>query len=299
MNNFFGKIGVYFCTLIAYLPFPILYFISDILYVIIYRIVGYRRKVVRLNLTNSFPNLTSLEIDKIEKEFYHYLCDTILETTKLISFTETEIRKRIKLKNSERYFELIKEGKNFSIVFGHFYNWEWLVAAVPVYSPIKIFGIYKPLTNKSFDKMFYDMRSKHGMTPFPMQTAMRSIIKDSKNQFGVVIIADQTPSNIETSYWANFLNQPTPIFLGTEKISEHFNNAIVFVDVTRLKRGYIEIEFVTLAESAEGFKENEITELHTRHLEQKIKEQPAYWLWSHRRWKHKPTDAIKEKFQLS
>lgn len=299
MNKIISKIGVYFCTLIAYLPFPILYLLSDFLYIVIYKLVGYRVKVVRQNLKNSFPNFSESELKKIEKDFYHHLCDTIIETTKLISFTKDEIHKRIKLKNSERYFELIKEGKNFSIVFGHFYNWEWLVAAVPVYSPIKIFGIYKPLTNKSFDKMFYDMRSRHGIIPFPMQSAMRSIMKDSKDQFGIVIIADQTPSNTESSYWATFLNQPTPIFLGTEKISEHFDNALLFVDVNRVKRGFIEIEFVVLAESVKGMKDYEITELHTRHLEKRIIENPAYWLWSHKRWKHKPNDAIKEKFNLS
>jgi len=298
MSKFFGTIGVFFCTLVAYLPFPVLYFISDVFYIILYKIIGYRKKVVRLNLKNSFPTLSDKELLKIEKDFYHHLCDTIIETTKLISFSKKEIQKRIKLKNSERYYELIKEGKSFSIVFGHYHNWEWLVAAVPVYSPIKMFGIYKPLTNKPFDKMFYDMRSRHNIVPLPMQSAMRSIIKEAKTQFGFVIIADQTPSNVESSYWANFLNQPTPIFLGTEKISEHFNNAVVFVDVNRVKRGFLEIEFVVLAESTEGLKEYEITELHTRYLEKKIIEQPAYWLWSHRRWKHKPTDAIKEKFQL-
>ena len=298
MNRFFSLLGVYFCTLIAYLPFPILYLISDFLFLIIYHLVGYRRKVARENIRKSFPNYTDAQRKKIEIEFYHHLCDTILETTKLISFTNKEIKKRVKLKNSERFFELIKEGRNISIVFWHYYNWEWLVAAVPVYSPVKIFGIYKPLTNKAFDKMFFDMRSKHGMHPFPMQTAMRSLIKNSNEQFGVVIIADQTPSNIETSYWANFLNQPTPIFLGTEKISEHFDTAVVFVDVNKVKRGYLEIEFVTLTDSTKGLKEYEITELHTRFLEKRIIEKPAFWLWSHRRWKHKPTQAILEKYNL-
>src|SRR5574343_558276 len=120
MNKIISKIGVYFCTLIAYLPFPILYLLSDFLYIVIYKLVGYRVKVVRQNLKNSFPNFSESELKKIEKDFYHHLCDTIIETTKLISFTKDEIHKRIKLKNSERYFELIKEGKNFSIVFGHF-----------------------------------------------------------------------------------------------------------------------------------------------------------------------------------
>lgn len=299
MNKLFSMLGVFFCVLISYLPFSLLYVLSDFLYLLVYKIIGYRKKVVRENLRNSFPNYSELALLKIEKQFYHYLCDTILETTKLISISKSELRKRVKVKNSERFYELIKEGKNISIVFGHFYNWEWLAAAIHTNaSQLKIFGIYKPLSNKAFDKMFFKMRSRSGLQPVPMQTAMRTIIKDSKNQFGVILISDQTPSNVESSYWANFLNQPTPIFLGTEKISEHFNNSVVFVDVTRVKRGFLEIEFVILTESTKDLKEFEVTELHTRYLEKRIIENPAYWLWSHRRWKHKPTKAIKEKFNL-
>lgn len=299
MTKFFAKLGVLFVNLIAYLPFPILYFISDFLYLIIYYVVGYRKKVVRANLINSFPDLNPIDLLKIEKDFYHHLCDTILDTPKMISFTEAQIRKRIKMKNSERYFELIKEGKSFCLLFGHYHNWEWISAAIATYSPINIFAIYKPLTSKPFDKMFYNMRAKHGITPLPMQTAMRSLIKQSKDQFGVIIVTDQTPSNIESSYWAKFLNQNTPIFLGSEKIAEHFDTSVIFVDINRVKRGYLEFEFVVLKESSKGLSEFEITELHTRYLEKRIIEKPAFWLWSHRRWKHKPTMALKEKFNLS
>lgn len=299
MNNFFAKLGVLFVKLIAYLPFPILYFISDFLYLIIYYVVGYRKKVVRANLLNSFPDLKPIDLLKIEKDFYHHLCDTILETPKMISLTEAQIRKRIKMKNSERYFELIDEGKSFCLLFGHYHNWEWISAAIATYSPINIFAIYKPLTSKPFDKMFYNMRAKHGITPLPMQSAMRSLIKQSKDQFGVIIVTDQTPSNIESSYWAKFLNQNTPIFLGSEKIAEHFNTSVIFVDINRVKRGYLEFEFVVLKDSSKGLSEYEITELHTRYLEKRIIEKPAFWLWSHRRWKHKPTMALKEKFNLS
>lgn len=299
MNNFFSRLGVLLVTLIAYLPFPIIYFISDFLYVFIYYIAGYRKKVVRTNLLNSFPELSSIERLKIEKDFYHHLCDTIIETPKMISFTGAQIRNRIKMKNSERYFELINEGKSFCLLFGHYHNWEWISAAIATYSPINIFAIYKPLTSKPFDKMFYDMRAKQGITPLPMQTSMRSLMKQSKDQFGVIIVTDQTPSNIESSYWAKFLNQNTPIFLGSEKIAEHFDTAVIFVDINRVKRGYLEFEFVVLVESTKGLSEFEITELHTRYLEKRIIEKPAYWLWSHRRWKHQATDAIKTKYHLS
>ncbi len=281
------------------MPFPLLYLFSDFIFLIVYRLVGYRKKVVRENLLNAFPTLTNEERLKIEKDFYHHLCDTILETTKLISFTEAELKKRVKLKNSERFYELIKEGRNISIVFAHYHNWEWFSQAIPLYTPIKCFGIYKPLSNTIFDKMFYDMRIRFGIKAIPMKTAMRTLIKESTEQFSISIIADQTPSNSESSYWTTFLNQPTPIFMGTEKISEHFDNVVAFIDIRQVKRGYLEFEFVILAESTVGMKEYEITELHTRFLEKRIIEKPAFWLWSHRRWKHKPTDAIKEKYHLS
>jgi KDO2-lipid IV(A) lauroyltransferase len=298
MSKIFSFLGVFFIHLVAYLPFPILYALSDFFYLIIYHLIGYRRKVVRKNLQNAFPNLSAEERLVIEKKFYHHLCDVFLETTKLVSFSEAELKKRVKIKNSERFYELVKEGRNISVVFGHYHNWEWFAQALPIYIPITCYGIYKPLHNKVFDDLFYKMRTRHGIEALPMQTSMRTLLKNSGKQFSIAIIADQTPTSSESNYWTKFLNQDTPVFMGTEKISKHFNNAVAFMDINQVKRGYLEFEFIILAENISELKEFEITELHTRFLEKRIIEKPEFWLWSHRRWKHTPTEAIKVKYNL-
>lgn len=298
MNSIFSYLGVFLIRVVSYLPFSVIYLLSDFFYLIIYHVVGYRRKVVYQNLKNAFPELNETQRKSIEKKFYHHLCDVFLETTKLVSFTEAELKKRVKIKNSERYYELIKQGRNISVVFGHYHNWEWFAQALPIYTPITTYGIYKPLHNKIFDKLFYDMRTRHGIVALPMQTSMRTLIKNSSTQFSIAIIADQTPTSSDTNYWTCFLNQDTPVFMGTEKISKHFNSVVAFMDITQVKRGYLEFEFIILAENSNELKEFEITELHTRYLEKRIKEKPEFWLWSHRRWKHKPTEAIKLKYNL-
>lgn len=299
MTKFFSLLGVYLIKTVSYLPFSAIYLLSDVLYVLIYKIIAYRKKVVRENLQKSFPEMSEFQRLAIEKKFYHYLCDTVVETTKLNSISEAELRKRVKIKNSTRYYELLKEGKSISIVLAHYLNWEWFVLALPLYTPVETYGIYKPLSNKVFDDLFKTMRSRMGMKMTPMQQIMRALLKTTKKPFAVGIVADQTPSDTDNCYWTNFLNQQTPIFLGTEKIAKHFDTAVVFLDVERTKRGYIEFEFVILAETCNNLSEYEITELHTRYLENKIKAKPEFWLWSHRRWKHQAKEAHKRKFNLS
>lgn len=298
MSKLFSYLGVFLIKLVSRLPFPLLYALSDFFYILIYHLVGYRRKVVKENLKNAFPNLTDDERKQIEKKFYHHLCDVFIETTKLSSFTEEELKKRVKIKNSERFYELVNEGRNMTVVFGHYHNWEWFAQALPIYIPITTYGIYKPLHNKVFDKLFYDMRIRFGIVALPMQTSMRTLIKNSNKQFSIAVIADQTPSSSDTNYWTKFLNQDTPVFMGTEKISKHFDSVVVFMDINQVKRGYLEFEFVILAENTAELKEFEITELHTRYLEKRIIEKPEFWLWSHRRWKHKASEAVKIKYNL-
>ncbi len=298
MSKLFSYLGVFLIKLVSLLPFSVLYILSDFFYIVIYHIIGYRKKVVRENLKNAFPNLNDKERKIIEKKFYHHLCDVFIETTKLSSFTEEELKKRVKIKNSERFYQLIEQGRNITVVFGHYHNWEWFAQALPIYIPITTYGIYKPLHNKIFDKLFYDMRTRFGIVALPMQTSMRTLIKNSHKQFSIAVIADQTPSSSDTNYWTKFLEQDTPVFMGTEKISNHFDCVVAFMDINQVKRGYLEFEFVILAENTAELKEYEVTELHTRYLEKRIKEKPEFWLWSHRRWKHKASDAVKLKYNL-
>ncbi len=292
MNKIFSYIGIGILRVFSYIPFPLLYLISDFLFLIIYYVVGYRRKVVAENLLKSFPNKSAEELKEIERKYYRYLCDTILETTKLWTFTEADIHKRVKVKNSEEFYALHKTGKSMALVLGHYLNWEWFVLALPVHIPGKVFGIYKPLTNKLFDQLFIKLRSRLGMDMVPMQNVMRRLLQHKGQQFSIAIVSDQNPSNAETSYWTRFLNQDTAIFLGSEKISKKFDAAIIFLNIERKSRGYLEFEFVVLASDVSEMKEFEITELHTKYLEKIIENKPEYWLWSHRRWKHKPPTKV-------
>ncbi len=299
MSKLFSYIGVFLIKLVSHLSFRALYVISDFFYIILYHVIEYRKNVVRENLKNAFPKLSEIERKEIEKKFYHHICDVILETTKLCSFSKDELKERVKIKNSERFYQLIEQGRNITVVFGHYHNWEWFAQALPIYIPITTYGIYKPLHNKVFDKLFYDMRTRFGIVALPMQTSMRTLIKNSHKQFSIAVIADQTPGSSDTNYWTKFLQQNTPVFMGTEKISKHFDCVLAFMDINRVKRGHLEFEFVILSENVRELKEYEITELHTRYLEKRIIEKPEFWLWSHRRWKHKASEAIKLKYNLS
>lgn len=298
MSSIFSYIGVFFVYLAAYLPFGVLYALSDGMYFLIYHVFGYRKKVVRQNINNSLGHLSIEERKLVERKFYKHLCDMIFETAKLLNLSDTEIKNRIRLKNSEEYHRLVKEGKNITIVFGHYLNWEWVVLASAYYTPMQVYGIYKKLTNKVFDKLFFRMRERENLVPLEMQESTKFMLKNAVKPSALIILTDQTPSNWEQSYWKKFLNQDTPIFSGTEKISQKLNSSLVFLKAKRIKRGIMELEFVVLAEETKDMKEHSITDLHTEFLEKQILEEPAYWLWSHRRWKHKATDSIKQKYNL-
>lgn len=273
---------------ISILPFPIFYLVSDGVYFLLYRVIGYRKKVVYENLKNSFPEKTHEELKLIEKKFYHYLCDLFLETLKTLTISKEEAIKRCSFNdNTKRIFkELYDEKKSCILVMGHYGNWEWAGNSFSLINPQQLYVIYHPLSNKHFDKLMYDMRSRFGTKLYAMKDTMREMIKNRHEINTTAFIADQTPSP-EGAYWTTFLNQDTPVFWGTEKIAQKLNYPVVYVTVKRVKRGYYEVNTEYLVKEPKNTKEGEISELHTRKLEQDIIAQPEIWLWSHRRWKHK------------
>jgi KDO2-lipid IV(A) lauroyltransferase len=277
------------------LPFWLLYGFSNILFFIVFYIIGYRKKVVIQNLKNSFPKKTSTEINLICKEFYKHLCDVVFETLKLYTISEKNFKKRciynqeaIKLLNN--YFN-----KNQSIVgvMGHMGNWEWGAMSHQVYFKQLITGVYHPLSNKNFDLFMLKLRGKFGGNIVSMTSLYKELISlNNKNTPTTVgLIADQTPPP-ESAYWINFLNQETPVFVGPEKIAKKFNYPVIYFSVTKLKRGYYELNIKPISENPKELADGEISKLHTQALEENIQKQPAYWLWSHRRWKHKKPENI-------
>ena len=277
-----------FLYLISLLPFPVFYLFSDFIYFLLYRVVGYRKKVVFDNLKNSFPEKSHYELKKIEKDFYRYLCDLFLETIKTLTISRSEAVKRCKFnaKTTLLFNELANNNQSCIIVMGHYGNWEWAGNSFSLQCKQQLYVIYHPLSNKYFDKLMYDLRTRFGTKLYAMKDTMREMIRNKNEVNATAFIADQTPSP-DSAYWTTFMNQDTPVFWGTEKIAQKLNYPIVYITIKKIKRGYYEVDSELLINEPKNTSLGEISELHTRKLESDIITQPSIWLWSHRRWKHK------------
>ena len=277
---------------LSWLPLTFLYGISYVLYGVVYRLVRYRRAVVRQNLTNSFPDKSLQEIKKIEKDYYLHLTDTFMETVKLLHISDEEMKKRMYFPNPEELGRFFEEGKSVVILLGHYGNWEWIPSVYLNYHDIVGGELYRPLNNKYFDAFFLKLRSRFGTVNIPKNDALRAIVgyRRENKTFGLGFIADQTPSSNNLHYWAQFLNQDTPFLNGPERIARSGGYAVVYFDVQKLKRGYYRCDILTLTENAKETAENELTDRYVELFEKTILRNPAYWLWSHKRWKHKRAD---------
>jgi len=274
--------------LVTLLPLRILYIFSDLLFYVLFYFPSYRRKVVITNLKNSFPEKSETELRIIEKKFYRHLADLFVETLKITHIPDKEFMRRFTISNLEIIEKLRTEKRDIIAVLGHYNNWEWL-GAFPMYTEYKAVSIYKPLQNKYFDRFINNLRAKHGMVLTSMSNIIREIINDRKNNINTIsaFISDQTPIKTEIKYWTTFLNQDTPVYMGTEKVATKYDMAIVYFNIQKIKRGYYNLSIELLFEHTTGLPEHLITETHVRRLEEIIKEKPEFWIWSHRRWKHK------------
>lgn len=287
-----GAIGYYiayfFILLITMLPLRVMYILSYPLYIVLYYLPGYRRKVTRRNLLNSFPEKSLGEIVHIERRFYMHLADLFIETLKSGHMSEKEFRKRFVITNPELPSEILASGRDVLAVSGHYCNWEWLVAA-PLYIKGKTLIIYRPLKNKRFDKLIFRLRSRFGIVLTPLSNIVREIISHRNQGMNTmsVFIADQAPRKKEISYWTTFMNQDAPVYLGAEKVSTKFDMAVLFMNVKKIRRGHYELTFEELFRDTRTLSEYEVTEAHVRRLEEMIREKPEYWTWTHRRWRHR------------
>ncbi len=275
-----------FIYVVSWLPFRALYLLSDFLYLIIYKVLGYRTKVVRTNLENSFPDKSPQEIRQIQDRFYRYFCDLILETIKTLTVTPRSLKKRVKYGNVEAFEKMYKENRSVIIVMGHYGNWELAGARFSQGPYHQLYVIYKPLRNQYFDRLLYHMRTRLGNRLYATKETFKGMVRDRHELNATAFIADQTPS-VKGAYWTTFLNQDTPVFTGTAKIAKKLNYPIIYISVSQPKRGFYEINSELLIENPVSLPEDQISELHTRRLEQDILQNPDIWLWTHRRWKHK------------
>ena len=290
----FSYIGIFFLYSLALLPLPVLYTFSTITYYILYHLVGYRRKVVRENLLNSFPEKAMPDILNIEKTYYRYLCDLIFEIIKMPLISKKELHKRYKFSNLHLIEDRLQRGESVIACSAHYGNWEWGMLAFGLNLSETKYVIYKPLNNKVFDSWFYNMRARFGNTPIAMKQTLRTIAVSRKKPTVFCFASDQTPVREPANHWLTFLNQTTPVFAGPEKIAMQTNRPVYYLRVSVVKRGFYEVECVPIIENPSLSSEHEITTAQFKLLEDHINAAPPYWLWSHRRWKHKPENVTYE-----
>ncbi|MDH6306633.1 KDO2-lipid IV(A) lauroyltransferase [Parabacteroides sp. PF5-5] len=274
----------------AILPMRLLYVLSDVLYILVYKVVGYRLRVVRRSMKASFPEKTDSELRRMEREFYHHFCDYIVETIKLAHISEEEVLKRAHLKNPE-VIDRLSEGEHSCVILymGHYGNWEWFTSVNVLFKHTQQYQIYRPLKSEAFDRLFIYLRTRFGARGIKKNNTGREIVRLEKNKekSAVLFMSDQTPSKVNIHYWTSFLNQDTPFFTGAERIARKLDLPVVFVDIRKLKRGYYEVEMIPMVESAKDTPEFWLTEQYARMMEECIMRNPAYWLWTHKRWKYK------------
>lgn len=277
--------------LISKLPFWLLYCFSSLLYLFIYKIIGYRKKVVKNNLRLVFPKKSESEINSIARNFYKHLCDIIFETLKSLTLPEKELNKRFTYNNIEIIQDLYHKNKSVLLVCGHYGSWEWS-NIITKYTKHKPFAVYKKIDNPYFDQLVRKIRGKYGGSIVTNKNIGRALYKSYKNNEKSItlILADQTPKVGVSKYQDTFLDIKVPMFTGVEELAKLLDFAVVFQKVKKVKRGYYEATFETLTDTPKNLEDYKITRAFFNTLETQIKEEPAYYLWSHKRWKHRIID---------
>lgn len=287
------------CYLVSLLPFRALYVLSDGIYLILYRLVGYRKKVVRKNLANSFPEKSEEELREIERKFYHWLCDYFLEAIKLLSISKKQLDKHFILTNPEVITDCFKEGQSVGTILGHYCNWEWLSCVGKDFDNEnwKVGLVYHPLNSPASNRLFRKVRSAipNGV-PIPKKDTLRYLVEYKREGIMSIFgyISDQSPKWANIHLWLPFMNQDTPVFTGAERIMRKMNNAVFYVEMSRPRRGYYTCTYHLITKDPKSLPEYEITKRFFKMLEQTIRIHPEYYLWTHNRWKrtHEEFDQL-------
>ena len=273
----------------SYIPLPFMYFLADLFFYPFYYLVRYRRKIVRKNLTESFPDKNIDEIIKIEKKFYRYFLDIFLETNKIATISNKRMMCRMKFINIESVNNSISVGKHVSLYLGHFGNWEW-ISSIYLHLSNDVAGgqIYKKINNKLFNRLMLENRSRFGVENIEKKETLRWLFEKNQNKKIITVgyIADQSPKKSESNYFILFLNHNVPVFTGTEKITKKFGTDAYYIDIKRVKRGYYEADLIKMHENPKSLPDFELTDVYFKYLEESIRKQPELYLWSHNRFKN-------------
>lgn len=274
-----------FAYAISLLPLWLLYGVSDVLYLVVYHIAGYRRTVVHANLVQAFPDKSPKEIKRLTRKYYRNLTDMMVETIKLLTIGRKQLRRRFDCDLTVLQ-QLYEQGKSCQLHLGHNFNWEWanLFCIQGVRFPFLV--VYMPITNKAVDRFFRHFRERSGSTLLPANDIRNAMAPWLHKQYLIALVADQNPGDPRRCYWFPFLNKMTAFYKGPEMSARRNNIPVVFADIRKVKRGYYKAQLSLAFENPLEVPEGKITEAFVQFLEKNIREQPEVWVWSHKRWKH-------------
>ena len=277
-----------FLWVISILPFRIFYWFSDFIYVIVYYIIGYRKKTVKENLALALPHLSDKERLVIEKKSYHHLCDMFLEMIKTMTISADEMNKRFVVTNIELVKEFENKNKSTVLLASHYASWEWLLS-FNAKTNFKGVGVYKKIANKYFDKLIRDIRSKYNAELVETKKAIPLMAENQKN--GILsmygLASDQSPKLNRAFHWDKFMGVEVPVHTGAEMLAKKYDLNVLFVKVKKVKRGFYEATFVPITDNPRSIPDFEITNTFLREVEKQILEAPEYYFWTHKRWKHR------------
>ncbi|HNP32584.1 MAG TPA: lysophospholipid acyltransferase family protein [Flavobacterium sp.] len=274
--------------LISVLPFRLFYIFSDFVCLLVYNVFGYRKKVVRQNLAMALPHLSDKERLNIEKKFYRHMCDMFLEMVKTMNISEKQIKNRFRFTNLDVYLDMEKQGKSIALLCAHYASYEWVIS-MNYYSNIEGYGIYKKINNKYFDRLVKKIRSRFKATLITTKETIPTLEKNFRSHhLGLYGFAsDQSPQVSRTHHWAKFMGIEVPVHTGAEMLAKRFDMNMIFLRVKKVKRGYYEATLELMAENPKSVPNYEISDDFLRRVEQQIYEAPEYYLWTHKRWKHR------------
>ena len=281
--------------LLSLLPMRLLYLLSDGLFFPLFHVVKYRRKVVEKQLDECFPEKSMQERRAIERKFYHFFCDYLVEVIKLFSISKEEMMRRMKFFGIEQVREELKDKKFCFLYLGHYCNWEYIASLSYWLPEIHCGQIYHRIYNQAFDDLFLKLRGQFGGESILMKDTLRRILtlRGQEKKVMIGFISDQLPKWENMNHWTTFLNHDTSFFIGAERIAKQVDAALYYVDVERVKRGYYQVTFRLMTLHPKEFPDYELTDQYARLLEKSIRHQPAYWLWTHKRWKRTKEEWVK------
>jgi len=277
-----------FLWLISILPFRIFYWFSDFVYFLVYHVIGYRRKTVRENLALTLPHLSDAERKEIEKKFYQHMCDMFLEMIKTMSITPEEMEKRFTITNMDLFHEYENKGKSVVLVASHYASWEWLLTLNKrmLFNGV---GVYKKIANPYFDKLVRKIRGKYDAELVETKKAIPLMAQNQRD--GILslygLASDQSPKLDRIFHSMKFMGIEVPVHTGAEMLAKKYDLSVIFIKVKKVGRGYYEASIVPIADNPKEYENFEITEKYLREVEKQIYEAPEYYLWTHKRWKHR------------